>query len=218
VPHSSTDHRRAAGRIRRLLATVLSLAVPVTAGLAGATVAFAHGDEGVMEVISAEAPSPSEVAVEVGVVYANDDDLAEEATVTVVATGPDGSSVGPVDVPRREDAVYAATFAVPSPGSWSLEFTSTGPAATATTQVTVPDAPATTSPPTTDPPTSDASSSEPPETTAASDDEQAAGTTDDEDGTNVLPLVVIALVVLAVGTALVLVARSRGARATETGA
>jgi hypothetical protein len=217
VPHSSTDHRRAAvGALRLLLTAVLALGITVV----GASAASAHGEEGVMEVLTAEVAAPMEVSVEVGVLYANDDDLAEEATVTVVATGADGTSVGPVDVPRREDAVYATTFAVPTAGSWSLAFTSTGPTATATAEVEVTEDVTTTAAPTTDSPSTAAPTTEPTDSatsdTAGSDGdgEQAAAGEDDEES-NVLPLVIVALVVLAVGTALVLFARSRGARSPE---
>jgi len=99
--------------------------------------AAAHGDEGTMEVLVAEAQSPTEIYVEVGLLYANDDDLATEATVTVTATGPEGRTVGPLDVPVLEDARYATTVTVPGAGDWALAVSSTGPTASATATVEV---------------------------------------------------------------------------------
>jgi hypothetical protein len=120
----------------------------VTTSTAASPPAFAHGDEGTMEVLVAEARSPSEIYVEVGVVYANDDDLATEAAVTVTATGPEGQTVGPFDIPVLEDARYATTVTVPGVGTWTLAVASTGPtaAASATVEVTAESATTVTAP------------------------------------------------------------------------
>jgi hypothetical protein len=105
--------------------------------LGAASSAEAHGDEGEMEVLAAEATArPLELWVEVGVVYTNDEDLATEAVVTVTATGPDGATVGPIDVPNTVDAKYGTTFDVPTEGIWTVTVISTGPAAEQTVEVT----------------------------------------------------------------------------------
>lgn len=102
-----------------------------------------------MTIITAEPASATEITLEVGITYSNDRDLAEDATVTAMLTGPDGAVAGPFDLPRRSGAVYATTVPVPSPGSWTVEVTSTTPTAAASTVVDLSDvAPSTTPPPT----------------------------------------------------------------------
>src|SRR5690606_31983331 len=136
-----------------------------------------------------------------------------DATVTVTATGPAGESVGPIDVPNRDSAVYATTFEVPSPGTWSLAFSSTEPAAEVSTQVevlgpeaTTTAAPSTAAPTTAGPTTSLAPTSEAAPTTAA-----GAATTDDEDDgdSNLLAVVAIGVVLAAIVAAVALAARRR---------
>jgi hypothetical protein len=147
-----------------LLVAVLTAATAVVpAGPAGA-----HGDDGIMEVLVAEADA-MEITVEVGIVYADDDHLAIDATVEATATGPAGAVVGPVEMPNRRDAIYGATFEVPTAGDWSVEVTSENPDATAVEQVTV-TAPTTTRPPPTSAPDGD-------ETVADVDDDPAVTTT-----------------------------------------
>lgn len=111
--------------------------VAVALLLGAASSAEAHGDEGEMEVLAAEpAAGPLELWVEVGVVYTNDEDLATDAVVTVTAIGPDGATIGPIDVPNTVDAKYGTTFSVPTEGIWTLTVTSSDPAAEQTVEVT----------------------------------------------------------------------------------
>lgn len=179
--------------------TLLALVMAVVAALAsmllgGTRAAGAHGDEGTMAVTVAEQSGPSTVHVEVGITYANDDDLAQEATVTATLTAPDGTEVGPVPLTLVDEtsSKYGADVAVPGPGTWTLAVTSTGPEATATGSVTVTrDAPATSRPTTT--------TTRGPGTTSGPtvpvDPEEA---TSDEGGV-VLPLVIAAGAAAAVG-------------------
>lgn len=164
-------------------AALVLVALALTAGPAAA-----HGDEGSMEVLTAEARSAEEIYVEVGVVYEGDEDLATEAEVTVTATGPDGATAGPVAVPVLEDAKYATTLAVPAPGTWTVTVTSEGPDASAEATVEVSEATVATTTPTTATPSTVAPTTD---TSAApalvgSDEpgtEQAATGSDDEDDT-----------------------------------
>ncbi len=106
--------------------------------LAGPAPAGAHGDEGVMELIEQE---PAEDGGErrsvnylVGLVYANDDDLVEGATVTAVATGPGGARTAPVTFTPAGPGRYQGTVTFPGPGRWTVVFSSADPVAEARTQ------------------------------------------------------------------------------------
>jgi hypothetical protein len=131
--------------VRVLPALLLPLAL-VTLLVAGAGPARAHSVDGLMTVTAAEAPAPRSVRVEVGIVYANDNDPAEEATVTATLTGPAGEAVGPLPLERLQGARYGAEVPVPAGGTWTAEITATGPAATTTATIEVPDAPTMTAP------------------------------------------------------------------------
>lgn len=122
-------HRRPVGR----LIAVLALFLVVFSGRA----AFAHGDEGDMTVTVAEAVAGA-ISVEVGILYANDDDLAETATVEATATGPAGQVVGPVPLPRVDGARYAGVIEVDGPGEWTVAIAAIEPTAAATAVVAVP--------------------------------------------------------------------------------
>lgn len=112
----------------------------------------AHSTDGEMTVLAAEPSGPGAVRLEVGIVYASDGHLAEEATVTATLDGPEGAVVGPVDLPRIAGARYGAEVPLPAVGTWQVVFTSTGPAAQGTAVVDVPAAVAT-EPPSPDSPT-----------------------------------------------------------------
>lgn len=133
--------------VARCLLALVTLMIAIVA--LGSGPAHAHGPEGEMTVIVAEPAGASEIELEVGILYTNDQELAEEATVTATLTGPDGTVVGPVELPRRSGATYAATVPVPTPGSWAIAVESAAPAASATTVVEVTgQAPATSAAPT----------------------------------------------------------------------
>jgi hypothetical protein len=114
------------GVVRTLgrLAWSALLVVLVTAGPVGA-----HSEDGEMTVLAAEPSGSGAVQLEVGIVYASDGHLAEEAVVTATLEGPAGVVVGPVDLPRIAGARYGAEVAVPVEGTWQVTFNSTGPAA-----------------------------------------------------------------------------------------
>jgi hypothetical protein len=177
--------------------------------------AAAHGDEGTMEVVTAEPGAPLTVTVEVGLLYANDDDLATEATVAVILTGPDGTTIGPVDVPLDRDAIYATAIEVPGPGTWTLAFTAENPAATATATVEVTEAPSTTeAPPTTGaPPTTETTSTDPTTSAAPPTTGEGADADSDDDSSSALPLLLGAAAVVIVGGGLLLFLRARNGSA-----
>jgi hypothetical protein len=118
---------------RRLLALALLLAF-VTLGASGA---WAHSDEGVMTVTKAEQSGSNTVQLQAGIVYANDNDLAEQASVTATLTGPDGATVGPVALVLETGSLYGAAVEVPSPGTWQVDVSSSEPASSASATVTV---------------------------------------------------------------------------------
>jgi hypothetical protein len=181
----------------------VSISFAFTAAPAGA-----HGDEGVMTVIAAEqGASASTVRLEIGLVYANDDDLAEEATVTAMLTGPSGETVGPVTLPRITGARYGADAEVPSPGTWTVVITSTAPEAES------------------EPQTVEVSTAAPSSSVAATDDGEtsnpivpvdsgasaAASDAGEDDGTPWAVIVVVALVAVAVAAGAYLALRRKGA-------
>lgn len=122
------------------LALPLALAFVAVAALLPAPAA-AHGGAGELTVTSLEQVGDRTVRLEVGIVYANDGHLAEEASVTATFAGPGGARVGPVDLTRTGDttSLYAATIEVPAPGEWSTLISSTGPDGQASGSVTVDD-------------------------------------------------------------------------------
>lgn len=161
-----------------LVLSTIAMAVTVAAGAAPA-----HSDEGTMTITKAEATGPTAIRIEVGLVYANDDDLATGATVEARLTGPAGATVGPVPLSRLDEdsSVYGADVTVPQPGAWQVAVTSTEPAASASAEVEVQGATTTTAAQTTTTaaaPTTEPGTSVPATTTAA-----AGGDGDgDDDG------------------------------------
>ncbi len=134
------------GYLRRtvpLLAASISLVLVLCVGTADA-----HGDEGEVSVTHLEQSGPSAVEIEVGIVYAGDEHLAQEARVSAAFTGPGGESVGPVDLVRTGDttSLYAATVEVPVIGDWTVQVTSIEPDGAASGTVTLVDQPDPTTP------------------------------------------------------------------------
>lgn len=202
----------------------LLLAVIVAVLGVGALPAGAHGAEGELTLTKAEQTGPTTVEVEVGIVYANDGHLAEGADVSATLTGPDGATVGPVELTRTGEttSLYAATVDVTAVGEWSVAVTSTEPTGTTSGSVTVvegfapattaPEAPATTAPPGTEAP---ASVDDAPTTEEASAD----GDIGDGDGFPSAAIVGASLALFAVvlvGGVLVARRRARAEAATDS--
>lgn len=205
--------RTALGRLPVVMLTALTAVLVVAVSSAGA-----HGAEGELTLTKAEQTGPTTVEVEVGIVYANDGHLAEDAAVSATLTGPDGATVGPVELIRTGEttSLYAATVDVTAVGKWSVAVTSTEPAGTTSGSVTVvegfapttttPEAPATTAPPATEAPAPVAAVDDAPATEEASAD----GAIGDGDGFPSAAIVGASLALFAVVlVGAVLVARRR---------
>lgn len=170
---------------------VVALVLAITA--VWASPAFGHSDEGEMKITKATATSPTTIELEAGITFANDNDLAEEAVVTATATDQAGASVGPIAMPRRTGALYAATIEVPGPGVWTIAVSSTEPVASASTQVD-------TTTPTTTSSSSSSTTTSTPSTTADTSAASPASSTPESTGTSTATLLGIAIVVaLAIG-------------------
>lgn len=142
------------------LTIFLVIALPVMA--LWSTPAGAHSDEGQMTVVAVGQSGPSTVDVEVGIVFANDGHLAEEATVTASFTGNVEIAIDPVVLPQISGGRYGTQVELPA-GSWTIAIESSNPTASATASVEVGpiDATTTTSDvPTTTGPTTQETSSE----------------------------------------------------------
>jgi hypothetical protein len=120
----------------RLLTLLAALALVLVAGTSPAA---AHGDEGELTLTKVEQTGPTTVSIEVGIVYEGDGHLAEDAQVSATLTGPDGATVGPVDLTRSGDttSLYQAAVEVPTQGDWAVAVTSTEPAGEVSGSVTV---------------------------------------------------------------------------------
>jgi hypothetical protein len=150
-----------------LFAKFLLLCVAIVgAATLVATPASAHGETGVMTLLKAEADpnANGSFAIEVGLVYENDNEPAESATVEATLTAADGTQVGPVALSRTEGARYATTVQL-APGDYALSVVSTKPSATIESSVSVAPASTTSIAPTTTAVVA-TSSPEPPSTTA----------------------------------------------------
>ncbi len=194
---------------------LLAFATTILCLGAGAGTALAHDETGTMSITRAEQSGPTSVLVEVGIVFAGDGHLAEDATVS--ATLDDGTtSVGSIPLQHGEagTSLYSATIDVPSAGTWAIEVTSTDPNASATGSVTVSDSPAptTTASTTTTTTTEDQTAEQPTSAPPGGSDDITPLTAANQDDGGVSPTVVIvACLVLAaavIGGAF-LVARQR---------
>ncbi|MBM3674426.1 MAG: hypothetical protein FJW88_05630 [Actinobacteria bacterium] len=159
---------------RVFLGALLGAALLVAlAGPAGA-----HGDDGNLAVQATRHGLSVEYVTRL--TFVSDGHPADEATVTVSATGP--ATVAPVALSPQGDGNYAGTVTFPTVGTWTVVLESTNPGARVTqTQVVADDAPTTT---TTSPSSRTASRG------------SGAGTEDETGGDSALP--VIAFVVVGV--------------------
>lgn len=126
-------------RLRPLLVLIAATCASLAVLAAGTGTAGAHGDEGEMTLTRFEQVGPTTVEVEVGIVYKGDGHLAEDAAVEATLTGPEGATVGPVELTRTAEnsSLYAASIDVTAPGDWEAVVTSTEPEGEATGTVTV---------------------------------------------------------------------------------
>lgn len=171
--------------------------------------ASAHSDEGEMTITNASATSPTTIDVEAGITYGDDDDLAEEALVTVTATDQAGTSVGPIAMPRRTGALYATSIELPKPGIWVLAVSSTDPAANAEAQVdtTSPVATSASSSSTTTPTTTPTTPST--SATAETPDASQTDTSEQTDNSTATVVIVAIALIAAIGAGIAIVMRAR---------
>ncbi len=106
-------------------AGALSLvAVVAVASLVFAPAASAHDGRAIVTLENASPVAETSVQYTVRAVWDNDGHPAADATVTVVAEGPDGARVGPVPMVALDtDGRYQATVEFPGTGEWSVRFT-----------------------------------------------------------------------------------------------
>ncbi len=151
---------------RRLTLLLAALCVGLASGPAAA-----HSDDGALRIVSETPAGPLAVTYEVELIFANDGDPANGATVTATAVGADGAALGPHTFqPTGDPGRYTATITFPAPGPWQLSITATDPDATldaATTISAAPTVPATTVAPPTLQPTTAPPPAVPPSTAAA---------------------------------------------------
>lgn len=194
---------------RRAGAGLLLLVAALAASLASGGPAGAHGDTAELAVEASDPAGELTVHLEVSARFTNDDDLVEDATVSVTGVGPGGATLGPTPLEPLPDTVglYGADVSFPAAGAWDLSVSSTEPEGSVTATVEVPEPTTTTA--------ADTS------TTSASTGagEQAGADEDGEDGaaSSPLPWIVLGLAV-GVGLGVGFVLWRRAAAATAAGA
>jgi hypothetical protein len=186
--------------VRRLLLLV------AVALVAMAQPASAHGDEGLLEIVS-ETPDDtgSAVTYRVSLVYVSDGDPVPGATITAVAVFADQPQEPVTLDPAGDPGVYEGTVSFPSVGPWTVRFASDDPDARLQTtfRVEAP-SPATTAAP----PTSESG----PVTSTATDPDLVDESGDSSDGPPVglvVGLVATGVLVLVAGMVFVVQRRRR---------
>jgi hypothetical protein len=129
--HRPSVQCRPSGRVGTARLVLVALMAGVGA-LAIAPSAGAHGDDGVLSVVSAT-PSGTSSTVTVELTYEGAGHPVDGATVTVVADDGAGRTIDPVPMgPGSAPGQYTATVEYPSAGTWNLRVTAVSPAATVT--------------------------------------------------------------------------------------
>lgn len=177
-------------------------AVSMAAAIAWSIPASAHGGPVSIELISDSATSEMARTYVVSITYDGDGDPVDDAQLTVVVEGPDGSvppaAMTPTDTPGR----FLADVTFPSPGPWTVRFTSADPVATLEVQATLPGATTTSTgsvSTVSGPEQSTAATSAPVPTTAAGSTPESAAPTKKKTSNNTplfVGLVVVAVVVI----------------------
>lgn len=134
--------------MRHLLAAVAA----VTVALVAPATAAAHGDEGVIAIVAESPDAGLTVTYEVELTYLDDADPVSGAVILATATGPDGQTLGPVEmVATGTPGHYAVPLTYPVAGDWQLTLQTESPAASITEIVSVAVGTTETVPPTTPP-------------------------------------------------------------------
>lgn len=182
---------------------ITALAAVLVAAIALALPAEAHDDLGLISIVAEEQSGSLAVDYEVLLVYSEDKEPVTDASITVVAERPGGTTLGPVSMQATPDpGRYRATISFPEPGAWTVRFAALTPRATLEQAFTLPA-------PTTEPDQPERSTTTTGELRLrpADPDEQD----DDGDGLGVVGIAAAAAVATAVVTAAVAAVRRRRA-------
>lgn len=117
----------------RIVAALLAVLLVVGVGVAAiAPMAGAHGDDGVLAVVSAT-PSGSSSTITVKLTFEGDGHPVDGATVTAVADDGAGAAIDPVPMAAAgSPGEYTARLEFPSAAVWNVRVTAVSPSATVT--------------------------------------------------------------------------------------
>lgn len=117
----------------RIVAAILAVLLVVGVGVAAiAPMAGAHGDDGVLAVVSAT-PSGSSSTITVKLTFEGDGHPVDGATVTAVADDGAGAAIDPVPMAAAgSPGEYTARLEFPSAAVWNVRVTAVSPSATVT--------------------------------------------------------------------------------------
>lgn len=117
----------------RIVAAILAVLLVVGVGVAAiAPMAGAHGDDGVLAVVSGT-PSGSSSTITVKLTFEGDGHPVDGATVTAVADDGAGAAIDPVPMTAAgSPGEYTARLEFPSAAVWNVRVTAVSPSATVT--------------------------------------------------------------------------------------
>lgn len=190
-------------RTHRLQRAALGL-LAVSMLLTAASPAAAHEGQGILTLESQVADDQGAVRYVVRLTWADDGHPALDSTVTATPITPDGSPQTPITLaPADEDGRYAGTVSYPTPGDWTVRFTSVTPTGTIEiTEAVASQATSTTAATTT---TSSVPSPDPGDAGPVAREDATAGGEDDSAASGVLR---IGLLLVVVAAAVAIIVRS----------
>lgn len=190
----------------RIVAALLAVLLVVGVGVAAiAPMAGAHGDDGVLAVVSAT-PSGSSSTITVKLTFEGDGHPVDGATVTAVADDGAGAAIDPVPMTAAgSPGEYTARLEFPSAAVWNVRVTAVSPSATVTLTQDIAGPASTSSTPTESTP---ASTSEAPVDGVTATREGTGGEAAEQSDSSPLPWVLgIGALVVVVGAVAWVVAR-----------
>lgn len=190
----------------RIVAAILAVLLVVGVGVAAiAPMAGAHGDDGVLAVVSAT-PSGSSSTITVKLTFEGDGHPVDGATVTAVADDGAGAAIDPVPMTAAgSPGEYTARLEFPSAAVWNVRVTAVSPSATVTLTQDIAGPASTSSTPTESTP---ASTSEAPVDGVTATREGTGGEAAEQSDSSPLPWVLgIGALVVVVGAVAWVVAR-----------
>lgn len=190
----------------RIVAALLAVLLVVGVGVAAiAPMAGAHGDDGVLAVVSGT-PSGSSSTITVKLTFEGDGHPVDGATVTAVADDGAGAAIDPVPMTAAgSPGEYTARLEFPSAAVWNVRVTAVSPSATVTLTQDIAGPASTSSTPTESTP---ASTSEAPVDGVTATREGTGGEAAEQSDSSPLPWVLgIGALVVVVGAVAWVVAR-----------